>query len=211
MNRVVLVVVALVSAGLAGGGSVQAEGDPQAGQDKSMVCASCHGADGNSTSPLWPKLAGQNGAYLMSQIKAFREGTRKDPSMAPMVASLSAADIADLASYFESQTGHSGSGDISTEAAGRRLYRAGDAAQGVPACMSCHGPAGEGNGPAGWPALAGQHPDYLVKQLQAYKSGSRSGGQGGMMAVITKGLSEDDMVAVARYINLLQRPVAGEE
>ena len=202
MYKVVLVLVALVSTGVAWG-----EGDAAAGKAKAMVCSGCHGVDGNSASPVWPKLAGQTASYLESQLHAFKDGFRSDPSMAPMVAGLSDSDIADLASYFASQSVTSGAGDIAAEAAGRTLYRAGNVEQKVPACMSCHGPAGDGNGPAGWPALAGQHPAYLVKQLQNYKSGARSGGQGAMMAGVASRLSEDDMNAVARYINLLQRTV----
>ena len=199
-HKVVLVLVALLFSGM-----VWAGGDAEAGKAKAMVCAACHGVDGNSVSPIWPKLAGQNSAYLASQLLAFRDGERQDLSMAPMVAGLSDQDIADLASYFAAQSVTTGGGDIADEVLGRSLYRAGDVEQKIPACMSCHGPAGDGNGPAGWPALAGQHPAYVVKQLQGYQSGARDAGQGDMMKIVASRLSEDEMNAVARYINLLQR------
>ena len=82
--------------------SAQAAGDPVKGKAKSVTCAACHGAAGISINPLWPNLAGQHAAYLEKQIKAFKSGERKDPSMAPMVAALTPQDIADLAAYFSS-------------------------------------------------------------------------------------------------------------
>ncbi len=102
MNRIYGTSLALAFA-LAPLAPAHAGGDPAAGQAKAVVCAACHGVDGNSVNPIWPKLAGQHEAYLAKQIRAFRDGVRVDPTMAPMVAALSDEDIDDIAAYFASQ------------------------------------------------------------------------------------------------------------
>jgi cytochrome c553 len=182
--------------------SVHAAGDAAAGQTKSVVCAACHGADGNSpTNPLWPKLAGQHPGYIVKQLQALKAGTaRTDPTMAPMAAPLSDQDMADLAAYFASQTTKIDEADPAEVAAGAKVFRAGDKDNGLPACMGCHGPAGMGNGPANFPRLSGQHADYTVKQLMAFRSGARKNDQNGMMGDVAKKMSDDQMKAVAQFI-----------
>ncbi|MBL4621837.1 MAG: cytochrome c4 [Immundisolibacteraceae bacterium] len=179
-------------------------GDVAAGKSKSTICAACHSADGNSVVSIWPKLAGQKVNYLQTQIKAFRDGDRKDPSMQPMVANLSDQDIADLAAYFASQQVSSVDADPAQVQLGALIYRGGNSETKVPACMSCHGPEGLGNNQAGWPSLNGQHADYVEKQLKAYASGSRSSDPKSMMRDVSSRLSEQEIKAVAQFVTGLQ-------
>jgi len=122
-----------------------AAGDAAAGQAKAAACASCHGADGNSANPDWPKLAGQHDKYLAKQLADFKAGNRKNAMMAPMAAGLSEQDMADIAAFFSSQTLSGGKSDPKLVDAGEKLYRGGNATTGVAACMACHGPSGMGN------------------------------------------------------------------
>jgi cytochrome c553 len=122
-----------------------AAGDAAAGQAKSAICAACHGADGNSVVPNWPKLAGQHEPYLVRQVALIKSGARTVPEMAGIVPGLTDQDIADLAAWFASRQGAGGVADETKLALGERIFRAGNAESGVPACMACHGPAGEGN------------------------------------------------------------------
>jgi len=172
----------------------------EAGAGKSAVCVACHGMSGNSINPLWPNLAGQKASYIARQIKAFRDGGRSDPLMSPIVAGLSDADIADLAAYYSAQSPAGLEADPSYWVAGQRLYRGGDIAREVPACIACHGPVGEGNGPALYPALRAQHSAYTQKQLQAYADGIRTGGQAKIMRTIAERLSPEDMRNLASYL-----------
>lgn len=179
-------------------------GDIEAGKSKSAVCAACHGADGNSTNSAWPSLAGQHASYIYKQLKDFKEGRRENASMTGMVALINDQDMKDLAAYYESQAakGVAFNGDLI--ASGESIYRGGITETRVAACMGCHAPSGEGNGPAGWPSLAGQHPEYLVAQMQAFKQGSRSNDTGEMMRNVTVRMSELEMKSVAAYIAGIQ-------
>ena len=179
-------------------------GDAAAGQSKSMVCAACHSADGNSVVSIWPKLAGQKVNYLQTQIKAFRDGDRQDPSMQPMVANLSDQDIADLSAYFANQQVSSVDADPVKVQLGALIYRGGNSETKVPACMACHGPDGSGNNQAGWPSLNGQHADYVEKQLHAYADGSRTSDPKSMMREVASRLSEQEIKAVAQFVTGLQ-------
>lgn len=173
------------------------------GQAKAQVCAACHGADGNSVNPAWPSLAGQNAAYTVAQLKAFKSGARENPMMSPMAANLSEDDMREIADYYAAQSVKVQPIAADQIAAGETLYRGGDAERGIPACMACHGPAGVGNLAAGYPALRGQHPEYTVATLKAYRDGGRPAGQAGMMSTIAGKLSEADMQALARYVSAL--------
>jgi len=152
-----------------------AEGDASAGKAKSAICAACHGADGNSAVPNWPKLAGQHASYLERQTALIRSGDRSVPEMMGIVAAMSDQDFQDLAAFFSAQTNNGGVAEESVAATGQRIYKAGNADSGVPACMSCHGPAGEGNPLAGFPALAGQHSVYTSKMLKGFRAGENWG------------------------------------
>lgn len=183
--------------------SAHAAGDPVAGHTKSATCAACHGPDGNSpTNPLWPKLAGQHPGYIAKQLQAFKAGKeRTDPTMAPMAAPLSPADVADLAAYYSSQAIKLDAADPAAVALGEKIYRGGDKDNGLPACMACHGPAGLGNGPAGFPRIGGQHAPYTVKQLKAFRSGERKNDLNGMMRDVARKMSDEQMDKVAQYIS----------
>jgi cytochrome c553 len=187
---------------LAVGGQCLAQGSASAGQSKAAVCAACHGADGNSINPLWPSLAGQHPEYVTRQIMAFKAGHREDVLMASFAAPLSDQDIADLAAYFADQTLTPKGADPALVEPGERLYRAGDAGRGIPACIACHGPAGQGNPLAGYPVVAGQHATYIANTLQAYAAGTRRSDEGVnlMMRDIAAQLSEEEMQAVASYM-----------
>lgn len=189
--------VALLASALCG--SAWAEGNPTAGKEKSEVCAGCHGDAGNSETPIFPKLAGQHVSFLRKELHDFRDNKRVDPSMNSIAETLSDQDIEDVAAYFAAQKVRPES--PAHTALGQRLYLLGNAATGLPACSSCHGPAGAGNGPAKYPGLAGQHAAYISKVLGDFKTGQRGNDSTGMMRTIASKLSEDDMNAVADYIS----------
>ncbi len=180
-----------------------AEGDAVAGQAKTAICAACHGADGNSMVPQWPKLAGQHPDYLVRQITLIKAGARPVPEMAGIVATLSDQDIADIAAWFASQQMSSGVAKEGDVFAGQHLWRAGNAVSGVPACMACHGPAGEGNPLAGYPALAGQQEVYVTSMLNRFRAGENWGDKdapSNVMDGVAAELTDDDIKALASYI-----------
>jgi cytochrome c553 len=178
------------------------------GQGKSAVCAACHGTNGNSTNPEWPRLAGQSAVYMAQQLQMFRAGSRANPLMQPLVASMSDQDIADLAVYFQAQTVQGLEADPSYWKSGEALYLRGDRAREVPACVACHGPAGRGNLAAGYPALRAQQSVYVVKQLNAYADGTRYTGAATtktdpdsvMMLTLAKRLTPEQIRDVASYV-----------
>ena len=180
--------------------SALAVGSVEAGAAKAVVCQACHGANGNSANPEWPSLAGIGADYITEQLKNFKEGKRTNPVMMPNVANLKDDDMADLGAYFDSLTNTGLEADPSYWQAGEKLYRGGDAARGIPACMACHGPTGRGNEPAKFPALRGQQSVYLAKQLNDYASGARATGPNGIMQTIAKRLSPDDIRNLASYL-----------
>jgi len=181
--------------------SVLAAGDAARGQELSQTCASCHGADGNSTLAMWPKLAGQHAAYMERQLALIKSGARPVPEMGPFVAGLSEQDMADLAAYFSTQKATKRTADPELAEAGQDLYRGGNMETEVSACIACHGPTGSGNGPAGYPAVAGQHAAYTAKQLRDYQSGKRkSDGDAQIMRNIAARLTPEEINAVAAYM-----------
>ncbi|HEY0634581.1 MAG TPA: c-type cytochrome [Gammaproteobacteria bacterium] len=193
-----LAIAALVVLGAFG--TAQAAGDAAAGKTKAAVCASCHGADGNSMVPTFPKLAGQHESYLTKQLADFKSGARVDPTMTGMAMPLSDQDMADLSAYFASQTVAIGSANAEKAAAGKKLYLGGNSTKGISACMACHGPNGAGNPGAKFPALQGQQSMYTVKQLQDFRSGARSNDTAKIMPSIAARMSDAEIEAVAEYI-----------
>lgn len=192
----------LVLAGLV---SVNASAaDIEAGKAKSAVCAACHGSDGNSTNAAWPSLAGQHATYIYKQLKDFKEGRRNNASMTGMVALLNDEDMKNVAAYYESQQPKAVAFDGEIIAAGENIYRGGITETSVAACMGCHAPSGKGNGPAGWPSLIGQHPEYIVTQLQAFKAGERANDVGQMMRNVAVRMSDQEMKSVAAYVAGIQ-------
>jgi cytochrome c553 len=182
-------------------GTALAAGSKEAGQTKAATCSACHGMDGNSVNPEWPSLAGQHASYVIRQVKSFRASQRQNVLMAPMAYILTDQEIDDLAAWFSSQTPRpTGETEPSKLNLGQRVYRAGSVAGKVPACAACHGPAGAGNPGAAYPRVGGQHATYVAAQLRAYKAGARSTDPNNMMRTIAALLSEDEIDAVASYL-----------
>jgi len=197
-----LLISLIVSAGLM---SVAHAGDAEAGKAKSATCAACHGADGNSLAPTFPKIAGQGERYLIKQIKDIRDGNRQVPAMAPFVAGLSDTDVADLAAYFSAQVPTTGGAKEELVELGQRIYRGGIESKGVPACLACHGPDGKGIEAAGFPRLAGQHDAYTQAQLTAFSMNQRTNdGDTRMMRDIAYRLHTTEIEAVSSYIQGLR-------
>lgn len=185
-----------------------AEGDPAAGEQKSAICAACHGVDGNSTVPTWPKIAGQHEQYIARHVTLIRDGARPVPEMMGIASTLSDQDILDLAAYYATQTISPGAADESLVALGERIYRAGNPEEGVPACTACHGPAGQGNPFAGYPWLAGQHATYTDSMLKKYRDGQQWGADDANSAVmvgVARRLTDEEIAAVSSYIQGLYR------
>jgi cytochrome c553 len=181
-----------------------AEGSAEAGQTKSATCVACHGVDGNSVNPQWPTLAGQHPSYILKQLKAFKSGARQDPLMSPMAMTLSEQDMQDLSAYFASKTPQGLEADPAKVSAGQRLFRGGDDKIGIAACTACHGPGGNGNPLALYPAIRGQHSTYVETQLKAYRSGTRQTDQNQMMRNVASGMSDEQIAAVAAYVQGLR-------
>ena len=182
------------------------EGDPDAGQSKSITCAACHGQDGNSVNPVWPSIAGQHAGYMVEQLMAFKNGTRSEPLMLGQVMTLSDEDMRNLSVYFEDMAPAAKAiADPAVLDLGRRLYTSGDRQSSTSACIACHGPTGRGNPAASVPAVRGQYAVYAAKQLRDYASGTRrSDGPTRVMRDIAATLSEEEIVAVASYMQGLQ-------
>jgi len=182
------------------------EGDAEAGQSKSITCAACHGQDGNSVNPVWPSIAGQHATYMVEQLQAFKNGTRSEPLMLGQVMTLSDEDMRNLSVYYEGMPPAVKSvADPDVISLGARLYRGGDRASNASACIACHGPTGRGNPAASVPSIRGQYAVYAAAQLRAYASGARkSDGPTRVMRDIASTLSEEEIVAVASYMQGLQ-------
>ncbi len=178
-------------------------GPAKAQQLVTTVCAACHGADGNSTSPTYPNLAGQQPEYITKQLMNFKSGARKNPIMQGIVASsnLTPDDMKNLGIYFSQQVLKPGAAKNKTLAEeGQKIYKGGDAATGTPACAACHGPTGAGI-PSEFPRLAGQHSEYIYAQLNNFRLGDRSNDGGKMMRTIAGRLTDHEMKAVAEYVS----------
>lgn len=188
------------------------DGSVQAGAAKAAVCFACHGPNGNSVTPTFPKLAGQNAIYIAEQLHLLRSGKRPNPVMGPMAKTLSDQDIDNLAVYFAAQTPTGLEADPSLWKAGQALYVSGDAKRGVPACAACHSPQGRGNPAAGFPALRAQQSAYVVAQLQSYANDTRYSGPNAttatpnsiIMFTIAKRLTPAEIQAVASYVQGLR-------
>ena len=182
-------------------------GDATAGAGKAAACAACHGMDGNSSDPQYPKLAGQHETYIARQLALFKSGERVNPIMQPMAAPLSAQDMRDIGAFFATKSVVPGMADDSVikdgpnagkkfYQVGEALYRGGDAERGVPACLGCHGPSGRGNPGPAYPAIGGQHAGYTTAQLKAFRDGTVHGRDANDNAV---------MAGVARFLSTKRR------
>jgi len=181
--------------------TAQAGGDPEAGKTKSAACAACHGADGNSVNPEWPKLAGQHQPYIVKQLMHFADGDRQNAVMAPMAAGLTEQDREDLGAYYASQKVKFGMADPELVELGERIYRSGNAQSGIAPCMGCHGPNGAANPAARYPALRGQHAKYIENQLHGFAEGKRVNENAvKMMQILASRMTNREIRAVASYI-----------
>lgn len=192
-------------------------GDAQAGATKATACAACHGADGNSTAPIYPRLAGQSERYIAQQLALFATGQRTSGMaavMVPFAQSLNPQDMRDVGAYFATQKSGAGVADDSLIAdgpykgmkfyePGQQIYRGGDAERGIPACMACHGPSGAGNPGPPYPHLGGQPQEYVARRLQEYQAGTTTyhdPSQFQIMAQVAKPLTEQEIHSLASYI-----------
>jgi cbb3-type cytochrome c oxidase subunit III len=210
--RHALALATLLTAGAAAASeSAPVLGDAKAGEGKAAVCAACHGADGNPTDKQYPKLAGQNEAYIARQLEAFKSQKRQNPIMLGFAATLSTQDMHDVGAFFATKTALPGVADDKLLERGQALYRGGDAKLGVPACMACHGPDGRGMAGTGYPQLGGQWADYVTAKLKDWKGGTTWGEDANakIMPSIATSLTEADINAVASYVEGLHTAGAG--
>ena len=177
-------------------------GDPDAGKEKVAVCSACHGADGNSVVGLWPSLAGQNEKYLLKQLRLVKSGDRVIDSMVGLLDNLDDSDLEDISAFYASQKNKVGQVEESKLELGRKLYYAGNLEKGVPSCSACHSPRGLGNGPAAYPLLSGQQPDYVAKALKDYRSGARiNEDPSKIMAAIAYKLDDTEIEALSSFVH----------
>ncbi len=187
-------------------------GDVAAGQGKAAACGACHGIDGNSADPQYPKLAGQSEAYIVRQLQGFKSGRRANPIMLGMATPLSEQDMHDVGAYFASKTALPGVADQALVERGQQLFREGDVKRGIPACMACHSIDGRGNPGAMYPQLESQHAQYVEAKLKAWHDGTTWGtdAQAQIMPTIAKKLDTDDIAALASYIEGLHPATAAD-
>jgi len=192
-------------------------GDAKAGAVKAGACAACHGLDGNPTDPQYPRLAAMPERYVAQELALFKSGQRNSGMaavMMPMAAPLSAQDMRDLGAYFAQQKAGAGIADDTAIAAGpyagmkyfevgEKLFRGGDPARGLPACMACHGPTGAGNPGPAYPHVAGQQSAYAVRRLQEYRTGTTTQADPhafNIMAAVAKSLTDEEIQALGSYL-----------
>ena len=203
MKRLGLIFFVLVGTSF----GIQAAGDPEAGKQKFVSCAACHGSDGNSLVDINPKLAGQHSEYIIKQLNDFKlasqtggaEG-RNNAVMNGMAAGLSDQDMMDIAAFLLDQKPSEGTTPEDVIAVGEKLYRGGDNERGIAACIACHGPRGDGMGLAKFPDISGQHAAYVKSQLEAFRSGQRANDPNGMMQDIAKRLTDEDIDTLSKYL-----------
>lgn len=193
--------------------TVFAAGDAEQGKNKAAVCGACHGADGNSISALYPNLAGQGEKYILKQLRDVASGERPILEMTGLLAIYSDQDLQNVSAYYASLDAVvMGSQVIEDEAyglsgeeflaLGERVFRGGNMKTGVAACTGCHSPSGLGNAPASYPAIAGQHNDYIVKQLKNFQNNLRTNdGEGMLMRSVAGPMSDLEIRAVANYLS----------
>lgn len=188
--------------------------DTAAGKEAATPCGACHGADGNSTDPQYPRLAGQNPMYIYKQLQNFKSGARKNAIMMAQAQTLSDQDMLNIAYYFAKQPAAVSLADPEGFVAGQKLYRGGASERGVIPCAGCHGPTGAGNNAAGFPKIGGQHPEYIRSQLMAFRSAGREdeggvkrmndsakAGDKGPMQMVAAHLSDEDIALLSNYVS----------
>ncbi len=201
-------------------------GDAKAGQTKAGACAACHGLDGNAMQQNAPRIAGMPERYIAQQLHQFKAGERTSGMaavMAPFAMMLSAQDMRDVGAWYASQKGGAGIADDTLIAAGpnkgmkfyqvgEKLYRAGDSARGIPACMACHGPSGAGNPGPAYPAVNGQDHAYVARRLEEYRTGTTTAKDAAhfkLMASVAKSLTDEEIQSLGSYVQGLHARSAG--
>ena len=182
---------------------ISVAGDILKGKEKSVSCVACHGVDGISVNPVWPKLAGQHAKYLETQLYEFQKGAdglRNNAVMYGIALTLTDEDIEDISAYYASLDKTIGLTDDEYLNIGQSLYRGGNMEYKIQACIACHGPNGQGNSLAGIPSLSGQHSEYIYQQLKNFQSSDRSNDYNKMMRNIAERMSDEEMKSVASYI-----------
>ena len=192
-------------------------GDAEAGAGKAAACAACHGADGNPTDPMYPRIAGQSERYIAHQLALFASGERHSglaAVMVPFAQMLTPQDMRDVGAFFARQKAGAGLADDGEVAdgpyaglkyyeIGQQLFRAGDAARGIPACMACHGPSGAGNPGPAYPHVGGQEAAYTARRLEEYRAGvtsERDPARFRIMAQVARSLTDQEIGALASYL-----------
>ncbi|MFZ0257564.1 MAG: c-type cytochrome [Gammaproteobacteria bacterium] len=207
MNKIITsasLAICLTAAGAAEkeDSAAAAAGDPAAGQAKSTACVACHGQNGNSTNPAWPKIAGQHAQYIAKELRDLKAGkSRSNPLMTPIVAGLDEQDMQDLAAYFAAQQMQPGYANEESVDLGEKIYRSGNFESGFAACMGCHGPAGSGNPLGRIPRLSGQHAEYTATQLKAFRSRERANDPYSIMRDVAKRMTDEEIRAVSEYMS----------
>lgn len=197
MNK--LLVSLLLTLGISG--LAHAAGDAAAGQGKIAICSACHNVDGNSPLPNFPKLAGQGQRYLYKQMQDIKSGERPVIEMTGMLDAMTDQDLQDIAAWYNSQKGTIGAAAPDLVERGQALFRGGKLEDGMPACIGCHLPNGEGLDLAIYPKLNGQHAAYTEQQLTAFREGERvNDGDAMIMRNIAAKLSNKDIKAISSYI-----------
>lgn len=174
----------------------------QGGSQGATACVACHGVHGSGRAAAgFPMLGDLTAGYMVRQLKAFRTGERQSPVMAPIAKALTEAEIKNVTEYYAGQNPEASKTDASAKllAKGRHLALDGDWPSGIPSCVSCHAPGGQGVGGPYFPALAGQHASYIVNQIKAFKSGQRTSDPINLMTSVAKALTEEQTKAVAAY------------
>jgi len=196
-----LMVALIAGSALANGPAPAAAAKPDLAKGEASfgaVCAACHAADGNSTTPVNPKLAQQHPEYLVKQLQEFKSGKRANAVMSGMVAALSDEDMRNIAYWLSSKQAKAGfAKDKDTVALGERIYRGGIADRQIAACAGCHSPNGAGI-PSQYPRLSGQHADYTTAQLTAFRDGARK--NSAQMTGVAAKMNDREIKAVADYI-----------
>lgn len=178
------------------------QGDAAAGESKAAVCAACHGADGNSDVASNPKLAGQNQRYTLKQLRDIKSGARVVPLMTGLLDNLNDQDLMDLAAFYAEQEKTLQGADPDLVALGESIYRSGISDLGVAACSACHSPTGSGIAQAGFPALSGQHAEYIATQMRDFRSGERDNdGDAAPMRIVSERLTDAEIEALASYVS----------
>ena len=204
MKLITSFLVFFASSGLLIAGGEATGADPVAGKSAAIICIGCHAVDGNSTTPDNPKLAGQGAGYLAKQLTDFKSGKRKEQHMSSMVEAITTEDIPNIAAYFSQQKRRPTATKMAGTSLGKDIFANGIEDRGISACNECHGEKAEGNPAIRFPALAGQHADYLTKMLKEFRSGQRHNDPGEMMRNIAETLTDIEIDSLSRYLSGLK-------